>query len=165
MAEESSAPAKADALVIERVFDAPRELVWKAWTDAEARRRWWGPKGFTIPHCKIDARPGGRFHLCMRSPDGQEMWVTGEFREVVEPELLVSVDSPSNEEGKVLTASQIGMEGDQPFETLVTVTFEEEEGKTRMTMRHEGLPAGPMAEGAEQGWNQAFDKLAEYVSA
>jgi uncharacterized protein YndB with AHSA1/START domain len=153
-------------LVITRVFDAPRELVWKAWTDPERVKRWWGPKGFTAPFCKIDLRVGGVFHYCMRSPEGKDYWNTGVYREIVEPERMVCTDSFADEEGNVVPASHYGMSSDFPLEMLVTVTFEEHgehEGKTKFTLRHVGIPSGVDHDGAQQGWNESFDKLAEVL--
>jgi uncharacterized protein YndB with AHSA1/START domain len=169
MAEQSSAPARADELVIERVFEAPRELVWKAWTDPEAMMQWWGPKGFTTPACEMDFRVGGKVLSAMQSPefnDGQPIWGTGVYREIVTLERLVMTDSFADEHGNVVPASHYGMEGDFPLEMLITVTFEEVEGgKTKMTLRHSGLPAGEHRDGANQGWNSSFDKLAEYLAS
>ena len=73
-------------LIIERVFDAPRALVFKAWTEPERLVLWWGPRGFTMPACTMDARPGGAFRFCMRSPEGTDHWLRGVYREIVEPE-------------------------------------------------------------------------------
>ncbi len=120
-------------LVITRIFDAPRELVWKAWTDPERVKRWWGPKGFTTPVSEIDFRVGGAYLYCMRSPEGQDYWSTGVYREIVEPEQIVYTDSFSDAEGNLVPASYYGMSGDWPLELLVTVTFEEHEGKTKLT--------------------------------
>jgi uncharacterized protein YndB with AHSA1/START domain len=106
---------------------------------------------------------GGTFLNCMRSPDGQDYWSTGVYREIVEPERIVCTDSFADAQGNVVPASHYGMTGDVPIEMLITVTFEGRDGKTRMTLRHAGLPAGEHRDGANQGWNQSFDKLAEYV--
>lgn len=154
-------------LVIERVFDAPRELVWRAWTDPEHAMRWWGPKGFTSPHCEIDLRVGGKYLFAMQSPDfndGQPIWSTGVYREIVPYERIVCTDCFADEHGNVVPAGHYGMEGDFPLEMLVTVTFEDVEGKTRMTLRHAGLPAGEHRDGANEGWNSSFDKLAEELA-
>lgn len=148
-------------LVITRIFDAPRELVWKAWTDPEHLMRWWGPKCFTSPSCKIDLRVGGRYLFCMRSPEGQDFWSTGIYREIVEPGRIVCSDSFADEEGNVVPATHYGMGPDFPLELQVTVTFEEEDGKTRMTLRHVGIPPGEMSDMCKAGWNESFDKLAE----
>jgi uncharacterized protein YndB with AHSA1/START domain len=150
-------------LVITRVFEAPRELVWKAWTDSERVKRWWGPKDFTAPFCKIDLRVGGVFHYCMRSPEGKDYWNTGMYREIVEPERMVCTDSFADEQGNVVPASHYGMSSDFPLEMLVTVTFEEHGGKTKLTLRHVGIPSGVDHDGAQHGWNESFDKLAEVL--
>jgi uncharacterized protein YndB with AHSA1/START domain len=166
MADASNAPTTStkQELVIERVFDAPRELVWRAWTEPDLFMRWWGPKGFTTPHCEIDLRVGGRLLNCMRSPEGQDYWSTGVYREIVPLERIVCTDSFADEKGNVVPATHYGMTADIPLEMLVTVTFEDLDGKTRMTLRHEGLPAGEMREGAGTGWSESFDKLAEVLA-
>jgi len=151
-------------LIITRIFDAPRELVWKAWTDPERVKRWWGPKNFTAPVSKIDLRVGGTCLNCMRSPEGKDYWSTGVYREIVPLKRLVCTDSFADEKGNVVPASHYGMEGDWPLELLITVTFEETGGKTTMTLRHEGIPAGQMSELTEAGWNESFDKLAEELA-
>lgn len=150
-------------LIITRIFDAPRELVWKAWTDPERVKRWWGPKGFTSPVSKIDLRVSGVYLNCMRSLDGQDYWGTGVYREIVEPERIVYTDSFSDAEGNLVPASNYGMSGDWPLELLVTVTFEEHEGKTKMTLQHVGIPAGENRYLAKAAWNESFDKLAELL--
>ncbi len=155
-----------DSLVITRVFDAPRELVWKAWTDPERTKRWFGPRGFTTPVYKMDLRVGGKYHSAMRSPDGQDFWSTGVFREIVEPERLVMSDSFADEKGNKVPASYYGMSPDWSGESLITVTFEEVEGKTKMTLEGSGF-SGMSAtdrDNARQGWSQSFDKLAEYLA-
>ena len=159
----ATALKKKDELTIIRIFDAPRELVWKAWTDPELFKRWWGPKNFTAPVIKIDLRMGGKYVYCMRGPDGKNYWGTGVYREVVPMERIVLTDSFADEKGNVVPASHYGMAGDWPLELLVTVTFEEIGGKTKMTLRHEGLPAGMMRELTETGWSESFDKLAESI--
>ena len=166
MAETTNAPTSStqQEFVLTRVFDAPRELVWRAWTEPDLFMRWWGPKGFTTPHCEIDLRVGGRLLNCMRSPEGQDYWSTGVYREIVPLERIVCTDSFADEKGNVVPATHYGMTADVPLEMLVTVTFEDLDGKTRMTLRHEGLPAGEMREGAGTGWSESFDKLAEVLA-
>jgi len=151
-------------IVITRDFAAPRELVWRAWTDPTYLMRWWGPKHFTAPACHIDFRVGGRYHFCMRSPDGQDFWSTGEYREITPPERLVFTDSFADAQGNVVPPAYYGMGDDFPEELVVTVTLEALDGKTRMTMRHKNIPAGEHREGALQGWNESFDKLAESLA-
>jgi len=170
MAEQSAKPAAKSVkpeLVITRVFDAPRELVWKAWTEPEQVMRWWGPKMFTSPSCKMDFRVGGQYLFCMRSDSGPEawqkgIWSTGVYQEIVPMEKIVWTDCFADEHGNVVPATHYGMQDDFPLEMLVTVTFEDTPGhKTKMTLRHCGLPAGTMQDMAGAGWNESFDKLAE----
>ena len=148
-------------LVITRIFDAPRNHVFKAWTEPEQMKRWWGPKGFTTPYSRIDLREGGKYLNCMRSPEGKDYWSTGAYREIIEPERIVCTDSFADEKGNVVPASHYGMTSDFPLEMQVTVTFEEISGKTKLTLRHAGIPSGKDQDGARQGWSQSFDKLAE----
>ena len=151
-------------IVITRVFDAPRELVWKAWTEPERIMRWFGPKGFTTPVCKVDLRPGGVMHFCMRSPDGKDYWNGGVFREVVPPSRLVYTDYFADENGNPVSPAQYGMSPDFPAENLITVTFEEFDGKTKLTLHHT-IPASVAEQaGAQQGWNETLDKFAEYLA-
>lgn len=153
-------------VVITRIFDAPVELVWKAWTDPEHLMKWWGPKDFTSPSCQIDFRVGGKYLFCMRSDIGPEIWQkglysTGVYKEIIPLKKIVCMDSFADEQGNVVPASYYGMEGEFPLEMLFTVTFEAVKGnKTRMTLVHEGLPAGEHTKLATQGWNESFDKLA-----
>jgi uncharacterized protein YndB with AHSA1/START domain len=160
-AKNNVAKKPENELVITRVFDAPRELVWKAWTEPEHFKKWWGPETFTAPVIKMDFREGGSYLYCMRSPDGHDFWSTGVYREIVPIERIVFTDSFSDAEGNVIPASQYGMSGDWPSELLVTVTFEEQGGKTKMILRQAGIPAGEMSEMTAAGWNGSFDKLAE----
>ncbi len=152
-------------LTITRVFDAPRELVWKAWTEPERVKRWWGPKGFTSPVIKIDLRVGGEYLSCMRSPEGQDFWGKGIFREIVAPERLVMTDSFVDKEGNTVPASYYGMSGDWPLEMLVTVMFEEQGDKTKLILKHSGIEgiSATDRDNMEQGWSQSFDKLAVYL--
>ena len=113
-------------LVITRTFDAPRALVWRAWTDPELFKRWWGPSVFTCPVCRMDVRVGGKYLWCMRSPDGQDFWTAGEFREVVAPERIVYTDNFADEHGNPVPASYYGMSDDFPSQTVVTVTLVEQ---------------------------------------
>ena len=123
--------------------------------------RWWGPKGFTTPLCKIDLRPGGVFHSCMRSPEGRDYCGKGVYREIVEPERIVVTDFFVDEEGNPVPATHYGMSPDWPQEALVTVTFAEYEGKTKLTLQH-ALGSVPASERGlcQQGWSESLDKLA-----
>jgi uncharacterized protein YndB with AHSA1/START domain len=150
-------------MTITRIFDAPREVVWKAWTEPEYVKRWWGPKGFTSPVARIDLRVGGRYLYSMRSPEGQVFWSTGEYREIVEPVKIVYTDSFSDEKGNVVPASAYGMSGDWPMESVAMVTFEEREGRTEVTLWETGIPAGENRDLALEGWNESLDKLADVL--
>jgi uncharacterized protein YndB with AHSA1/START domain len=132
---------------IERVFDAPRDLVWRAWTEPEMFMRWYGPMGMTTDRCEIDLRVGGRRLISMRSPDGQEYRTTGAYLEIVPPERFVATEAPEGADGG--------------SETIVTVTLKAmADGTTRMTLTQVGFPGQDWAAGAGRGWNQALDKLA-----
>ena len=156
--------ATREALVIERIFDAPVELVWKAWTEPEHMKRWFGPHGYTCPVVEIDLRVGGKNLNCMRSSEGQDIWSTGTYKEIVPMKRLVITDSFADENGNPVPATHYGMP-EMPMEMLISVDFEDLGGRTKMTLRHEGLPAGDMREGAGQGWSQSFDKLEESLRA
>lgn len=151
---------KVSDLVITRIIDAPVEMVWKAWTEPENLMRWWGPKDFTSPACKLDLRVGGKYLFCMRDPDGKDYWSTGVFQEIIPLKRLVYTDSFADPDGKVVSASFYGMEGSYPKELLVIVTFEALDGKTQMTLKHSGIPEGQHKEMAGLGWNESIEKLA-----
>mgnify|MGYP003574727312 CR=1 FL=1 len=152
-----------DAVVIERTFDAPQELIWRMWTQPEDFASWYGPKGMTIPVADMDLRVGGKRFICMASPDGSmKMWTTGEFTAIDPTTRLSYTESMSDEEGNVLSPSAMGMPKSHPETTEVTVQLEEIDGRTKMVMTHAGIPADSPGAG---GWNQAFDKLASHVKA
>lgn len=154
MAARTSAAAKTAEreLVITRVFDAPRDVAFKAWTEPERLVRWWGPQGFTTPSCEMDVRPGGAFRLCMRAPDGADHWLRGVYREIVEPERLV------------LTWAWEDAEGKPGHETVLTVSFAEHGRKTKLTL-HQAIFESVTARNAHQeGWTSGLDRLAEYLA-
>ena len=154
-----------DAVVIERQFDAPVDVVWRMWTDPEHFKAWYGPAGVMIPVAKMDVRVGGARLVCMemQSPGGpMQMWFTGEFREVAENERLVYTESMCDADGHVLSPSDIGMPEGHPTTTEVRVELAEVGGRTRMVLTHVGVAAG--SPGAA-GWLMAFDKLAAHAEA
>src|SRR3989442_2264576 len=157
--KQAKGKAKANELVVVRVFDAPRERVWKAWTEPEQAKRWWGPKGFTGPVWRTDFRVGGKSLYCMRSPEGKDYWGTGVYREIVPPAKIVASDSFADSDGNVVPASDYGFAADFPRELLLTVTFEDLGGKTKMTLRHAGFPAGPERDVAVPGLTAALRKV------
>src|SRR5215217_51328 len=128
----SVAEKPASEFVIARTFDAPRERVWDAFTDAERMKKWWGPKGFTVIHSKMDLRVGGTYHYGMRAPDGSAMWGRFVYREIVRPERIVLVNSFSDEAGGV-TRHPGHM--DWPLEMVTTFTFTDEGGRTKLTVK------------------------------
>ncbi|UCC50519.1 MAG: SRPBCC domain-containing protein, partial [Anaerolineaceae bacterium] len=157
----SNSTTTQDAVVIERTFEAPAELIWQMWTDPEHFKKWYGPEGFTVPVAEMDLRVGGRRLVCMASPDGSmKMWTTGEYSEILPYERLVYTESPADENGKIVSPAAMGMPDGYPATTEVTVHLEGLGGRTRMVLTHAGVPADS---GAGGGWEQAFDKLAEYV--
>ncbi len=163
-----TAEPKVQEIVITRMFDAPREQVWKAWTEPEFFMKWWGPKDFTASVCKIDLRIGGKHFWCMRVAglDGvtRDFCDIGKYLEIVPMEKLVLSTSFADEQGNPVPASFYGMPGEWPMEVTLTVTFEKiEGGKTKMTVRQNGIPS-EMAEPSRMGWEQSLDKLAEALN-
>lgn len=142
-------PAAADAeLNIIRTFNAPRELVFEAWTKPEHLDRWSCPTGFTIPVSEGDIRTGGQFRTCMRSPAGEEHWLSGEYREVTAPERIIFTHAWHDENGK------------PGHETVVAVTFTEtDDGKTKMHFHQAFFTSMASRDGHEGGWKECFDKL------
>ena len=139
-------------LVVTRVIDAPRRLVFKAWTQPEHIARWWGPQGYTTIHCDMDIRVGGAYRFGMRSPQGTEHWKRGVYREIVAPERLV------------FTHAWVDASGTPGPETLVTVTLAERNGRTEMTF-HQGIFESVGArDGHQQGWTSCFERLAELLA-
>ena len=171
MAGKSSAVAAAAdrEFVITRVFDAPRDIVFKAWTERDRLMQWWGPKGFTMLSAAIDLRPGGVFHYGMRTPNGDEMWGRWIFREVVKPERLVFVVSFSDAAGG---QTRHPWAPDWPMETLSTMTLTERGGKTTVTLtwipvnatetERKTFAAGH--DSMQQGWTGTLDQLAAYLA-
>jgi uncharacterized protein YndB with AHSA1/START domain len=143
-------------LTITRVFDAPRALVFKAWTDPAHLVQWWGPQGFTNPVCEFDARAGGALRIHMRAPDGSVYPMKGVIREIVPPERLV------------FTNIAVDASGNHLLEGLTTVTFAEAGGKTKMTLHTRAAAVAEIAtgylQGMEMGWTQSIDKLEAFVA-
>jgi uncharacterized protein YndB with AHSA1/START domain len=140
-------------LTIERVFDAPRSLVFKAWTEPEHTARWWGPRGFTSTVLKNELRPGGAYRIHMLGPDGDH-WSQGIYREVVPPERLVMVGSWADAHGNPTRP-----------ETTLTLLFEDLGGKTRLTLHNAVFESVTARDMHNSGWSSALDCLAEYLAA
>ena len=146
------AKSVAPELVITRVIDAPRSLVFQAWTDCKRAMRWWGPKGFTATSCTMDVRPGGAWRTCMRSPEGVDYWSQGVYREITPPERLVFTFAWDDEH-------------DQPtIETLVTVTFDDLGDKTKLTFHQTPFQTVELRDSHEGGWSESFDRLNAYLA-
>jgi uncharacterized protein YndB with AHSA1/START domain len=144
--------ANDNELILKRVFDAPRDLVWKAWTDPEMLKEWSAPRAFTLPVSEGDLRPGGAWRARMRKDDGTELDLGGVYREIAAPERLVFTHVWMDENGKPGT------------ETLVTVTLTEGGDKTEMNFRQSGFDSVESRDDHREGWNECFDKLAELVA-
>jgi uncharacterized protein YndB with AHSA1/START domain len=153
------------SVTLERVLDAPIDLVWQMWTDAEHFAAWYGPTGATVPVIEMDVTIGGTRHFCleMQTPDGQSrMWFVGEYRVIDPPTRLVYTESMSDPDGNRVSPQTMGAPGGHPEVTEVTVELTAVEGRTRMVMTHAGIPAD--SPGA-MGWNMALDKLEAHLAA
>jgi uncharacterized protein YndB with AHSA1/START domain len=162
MSDDGSASQQ--AVIVERSFDAPVELVWLMWTDPQHFAAWYGPEGVTVTVAKMEVRPGGTrlFCMAMQTPNGpMEMWFVGEYREVVENARLVYTEALSDEFGNVSTPAHAGAPAGHQTTTEVSVELEEIAGGTKMLMTHTGIPAD--SPGAA-GWAMAFDKLGARVA-
>jgi len=154
-------PAKEPTLVLTRIFDAPRELVFKVWTDPKHIVNWWGPGGFTAPFATVDLRVGGAMHYCMRGPDGKDYWTKGFFHEIVVPEKIVCTMFFSDKDGNFCYPTDYGMAPDFPPEMLDTVMFTAMAGnKTKLTLRRSTPLAISKRYMEDQGWNSSLDKFA-----
>jgi uncharacterized protein YndB with AHSA1/START domain len=157
--------------IIERVFDAPREKVWQAWTDPEMLKRWWGPKGFTAPVIEVSFKVGGKYLFCMRgvvTPGGEDkdFWSTGTYLEIVPMERIVVTDSFADEKGNIVSASHYGMDSDWPLELQVEAAFEDApDDKTKFTLRYPDMSNAKEKDTGDMrdGWNQSLDKLKEVL--
>ena len=157
-----------EPFVISREFNAPRELMFRVWSEKEHLNNWWGPKGFKITSLNIDFRAGGTCHYCMKLPDGGEMWGKFMYREIVEPERIAWINCFSDAQGNI---TRNPYSGDWPLEMWTIITFEEKDGRTKVTV--EWSPINVTAqeiqtfdEGRESmkgGWNGVFQKLKEYL--
>jgi uncharacterized protein YndB with AHSA1/START domain len=158
--------------VLVRTFDAPRNLVWKAWTSAQALGQWWGPKGATIRVIKFDLRPGGMFHYAFALQSGHEMYGRFVYREVVAPERLVFVNSFSDPEGGITRAPFPQLKDKWPLEVLNVMRLTELAGETTLTLRANPLNASEEEramftshiDSMRQGFGGTFDRLAEHLA-
>jgi len=147
-------------ITIERTFYLPLKTVWKAWTEAESMKKWWGPKGYSCPDCSIDFQIGGKFLASMQAEDGRKIWSTGTYEEIVPYKRIVNTDNFSDRNGNIVPATYCKMSGDWDMELLVITEFEELYGKTKIYLQHTGLP-DEMSEECIKGWQSSFVKLNE----
>ena len=157
---------------IARVFDAPRDQVWKAWTEAERLKHWWGPKGFVVKQVKVDLRPGGTMHYCLQAPDGSEMWGKFAYQELVKERKLVYLNSFSDPKGG--TSRHPGHAA-WPLEMATTITFEDAgPGKTKVTVHWLPAPGSTEAEkktfdelrdSMRMGWGGTLDHLTAHLGS
>jgi uncharacterized protein YndB with AHSA1/START domain len=145
--------AELPELTVTRVIDAPRALVFKAWTQPEHAARWWGPQGFTTESCQIDARPGGGFRSSMRSPTGSLHTKRGVYREVTAPERLV------------FTFAWEDAAGNPQHEMLITVTFEAVDARTRLTLHQALFETASLRDEHFIGWTSCLERFAQYMAA
>ena len=156
------------AFITSREFDAPRELVWKSWTEAERLKQWWGPMGFVVHTCKVDLRPGGLFHYGMSAPDGSDMWGRFLYREIDRPRRLEFIVSFSDPDGGI---SRHPGHLQWPLQMLSTVTFEETHGKTTVRVQWDAYEATDAErktfqdgmDSMQQGWAGTFEQFADYL--
>jgi uncharacterized protein YndB with AHSA1/START domain len=154
-----------ERMVVTRVFDAPRELVWKAWTDPKYMMQWWGPKDCTSPFCEMDFRVGGKFLCCMRSPDGQEFWNAGEYHEIIPHQKIVFSLYFSDPEGNKVEPAQYGIEHEAIEDAHDVITFEDlGNGQTKLTFTGNETMESAKNSGQLEGMNQILDKFAAVVA-
>lgn len=152
-------------LVVSRIFNAPIELVWKAWIDPEYVMRWWGPDYFTSPSAKIDFREGGTSLVCMRAPQdfgGQDFYNTWVYQKIVPMQRIEFIQNLADKDGNRIDPVSVGMPSNFPQDTRTVVIFKDlGNGKTEMTVTEYGLPAldTEMGKNAELGLNQCMDKM------
>lgn len=165
MTKNNSSPKTRD-LVVTRVFEAPIELVWKAWTDPEHVMKWWGPDYFTSPSAVIDFREGSTALVCMRAPKefgGQDMYSTWAYQKIVPMERIEFIQNLADNEGNLVDPIKMGLPPEFPRDTRTVVTFKNlGNGKTEMTVTEYGMPNSDteMGRNAEIGLNQSLDKMA-----
>jgi uncharacterized protein YndB with AHSA1/START domain len=145
-----------------RVFDAPRDRVWRAWTDPEILKLWCGPKNYTVPLYSVDLRVGGKTFNCIRTAEGQEICSAGTYLEIVEGKHLLITDNFSDKEGNIVPASTYGMFIDWPSDAKIDLTFEDLEGKTLLSLKQFNVPVED-SDLTEKGWKEYLDRLEEYL--
>jgi uncharacterized protein YndB with AHSA1/START domain len=160
---ETTDNVKKEDLVVTRIIDAPIELVWKAWTDPEHVRRWWGPKDYTSPACKIDLREGGKYIFCMRAPieqGGQDSYTSGVYTKIVPMQRLEFTQGLSDKDGNRIDPAQVGMPPDFPKEIRTVIVFKAKGEMTELTITEYDWTMSLMYVYSYAGMQQSIDKLA-----
>jgi len=161
----NNSSSKTRDLIVTRVFDAPIELVWKAWTEPEYVMKWWGPDYFTSPSAVIDFREGGTALVCMRAPKefgGQDMYSTWAYKKIVPMERIEFIQNLSDGDGNLVSPLTLGLPPEFPPDVHTVVTFKDlGNGRTEMTVTEYGLPTADteLGRNAELGLNQSIDKM------
>jgi uncharacterized protein YndB with AHSA1/START domain len=158
--DNSTQTTKKRDLVVTRVFDAPIELVWQAWIDPKHVMRWWGPNGFTSPTCKMDFREGGTSLVCIRSPQGQDLYNTWTYRKIVPMQLIEFILDWADKDGNRIDPVKLGLPTDMPRDVRHVVTFEAVGNKTEMTVTEYGYTSDQIFDLSLAGLNQCLDKMA-----
>ncbi len=154
-----------ERMTVTRLLDAPREVVWKAWTDPNAVMQWWGPRSFTTPFCRMDVRVGGRFLYCMRGPDGQEFWTGGEYLEILPYERIRFSMYFADSDGRNVEPGSYGIEHEAIDDADDVVAFEDVgNGQTRFTFVGNETMQNATESGQVEGMNQSLDKFAAVVA-
>jgi uncharacterized protein YndB with AHSA1/START domain len=160
---EQTQVVRAD-VVVERLFDAPLETVWTAFTTDAEVMRWWGPDFFTCPVARMDVRPGGTSLVCMRSPDGQDMWMTWAYTAVEPMQRIAYVQNISDANGARIDPGAIGMPPEFPRDVATVVTLTPESTKTRMKIAEDTTTSEFMHKMSLTGLEQCMDKMARTFS-
>ncbi|MDD4975798.1 MAG: SRPBCC domain-containing protein [Bacteriovorax sp.] len=148
---------------ITRIFKATVDRVFKAFSDEELVKQWWGPEGHTCPSAKIDFREGGKSVLAMKDPSGKVIFSSGIYKEIETNKKIVTTDHFSDENGNLIPAKDVGMDGDWPDDLLITIEFSNtHSGETKMVIGHEGIPK-EMHDDCVKGWNSSINKLQKLV--
>jgi uncharacterized protein YndB with AHSA1/START domain len=164
MSQDMGQTVRKEDLVVTRIVDAPLEMVWKAWTDPAQVKRWWGPKHFTSPSCRIDLREGGKYIFCMRAPQemgGGDSYTAGTYTKIVPMQRLEFTQGLADKDGNPLDPAQAGMPPDFPKEIRTSVVFKAKGNMTELTITEYDWPVGQMFVYSLAGMQQSIDKLAE----
>jgi len=150
-------------LVIEKIFDAEIEKVWKAFTTSEILGKWWSPEGMSSSYISVDLKEGGKFRFCFKGSDGKEFWGLGIYKKIEKPKNLSYLDTFSDSDGNPVPPSHFGMPGDEIIESLVEIAFSKDGNKTHMKISMDNYYDDSMTKDMIKGWNSMFDKLTKIL--